>query len=189
MRMAPTDDEASWVRQLVVGLSALVVISLLVGAVIGAIAFAAARMTGIDGTNVAGPTRAPSLVMPTGRPSTSPQAVPDPPGGDEPTPEQRPTTAKPSPIKRPKPITLQVFPARVAPGERINLTGVYQAGEGATLQVQRFEGGWTDFPVTVRVSGGTFSTYVLTSRTGPGRWRVTDLTTGRSSQAVRVTVR
>ena len=78
---------------------------------------------------------------------------------------------------------------RVAPGERINLTGVYPRGEGATMQVQRFENGWTDFPVTARVSGGTFTTYVLTGRTGESRWRVTDVTSGRSSNPVRVTIR
>ena len=51
--------------------------------------------------------------------------------------------------------------------EQIDLTGVYPGGEGAILQVQRFEGGkWEDFPVTASVSNETFSTYVQTSQTG-----------------------
>ena len=40
--------------------------------------------------------------------------------------------------------------------EQIDLTGVYPGGEGAILQVQRFEdGSWDDFPVAVSVSGET----------------------------------
>ena len=60
-------------------------------------------------------------------------------------------------------MTLQVMPVRASAGERVDLSGVYPRGEGATLQVQRFEGGWTDFPVTASVSGGTFRTYIYTS--------------------------
>ena len=186
--MARTDDEAPWARQLLVGLGALVVISLLVGTVVGAVALGAAKLSGIDSAG-GGPTQEPSLVIPTGRPSTSPQAFPDPPDVEEPTPTEEPTTAQPSPTRKPRPLTLQAFPRTVSPGERINLTGVYPGGEGATLQVQRFEGGWTDFPVSARVSGGTFTTYVLTSRTGETRWRVQDTGSGRASNPVRVTIR
>jgi len=186
--MARSDEEAPWTRQLLVGLGALVAISLLVGAVVGAVALGAAKLSGIDSAT-AGPTREPSLFIPSGRPSTSPQAYPDPSEASEPSPTDETTTAEPSPTKAPRTITLQVFPAHVAPGERINLTGVYPTGDGATLQVQRFEGGWTDFPVAARVTGGTFATYVLTSRTGATRWRVTDIGSGRSSNAVRVTIR
>ena len=61
---------------------------------------------------------------------------------------------------------------------RIDLTGTYPTGEGAVLQVQRATGpgddSWVDFPVTVTVSGGQFSTYVQTGRTGPNRFRVID---------------
>jgi hypothetical protein len=99
------------------------------------------------------------------------------------------TASAPSPSERSRAITLQAFPAEVGPGERINLTGVYQRGEGATLQVQRFEnGGWADFPVTVSVSGGVFSTYIMTSRTGEARLRVYDKALQKASNAVRVTI-
>ena len=186
--MARSDDETPWARQLLVGLGALLAISLLVGTVVGAMALGAAKLSGIESAG-GGPTREPSLFIPSGEPSTSPEAYPDPPDVSEPSPTEEPTTASPSPTKQPRPITLQVFPGSVSPGERINLTGVYPTGEGATLQVQRFEGGWTDFPVSARVSGGTFSTYVLTSRTGLTRFRVTDVGSGRSSNPVRVTIR
>lgn len=187
--MARYDDETPWSRTLLMGLGALVAVSLLVGAVVGVVALGAAKLSGIDSAG-SGPTAEPSLYMPTGEPSTSPEAFPDPPEVSEPSPTEETTTAaEPSPTKKPRPITLQVYPGEVSGGERINLTGVYQTGEGATLQVQRFENGWTDFPVTARVSGGTFTTYVLTSRTGLTRFRVTDVATGRSSNPVRVTIR
>ena len=186
--MAPADDEASWPRQLLIGLGALTAISLLVGAIVGAVALGAAKLTGIDSA-AGGPRQEPSLFIPSGTPSTSPEAFPDPPEDSEPTPTEEPSPTRPSRTPRPRPITLQAFPATVSPGERINLTGVYPRGEGATMQVQRFEGGWTDFPVTARVSGGTFSTYILTSRTGATRLRVTDIASGRSSNPVRVMIR
>ena len=67
--------------------------------------------------------------------------------------------------------------------QQIDLTGTYQAGEGAILQVQRMENGaWSDFPVTMSVSGGTFATYVQTSRTGPNEFRVVDTDSGRRVQ-------
>ncbi len=182
------DDETSWARQLLVGLGALVVISLLVGGVVGAIALGAAKMSGIDSAG-GGPTQAPSLFIPSGEPSTSPQAFPDPPELDEPSPTESATPDRPRRTEKARRLTLQAFPRTVSPGERINLTGLYQRGEGATLQVQRFEDGWKDFPVTARVSGGTFTTYVITSRTGETRWRVRDLGAGRSSNPVRVTIR
>ena len=73
--------------------------------------------------------------------------------------------------------------------QQIDLTGTYQAGEGAILQVQRFEdGAWVDFPVTVSVSGGTFATYVLTGRTGPNQFRVVDTDSEAVSNEVTVTV-
>lgn len=186
--MARLDDEAPWSRTLLMGLAALVGVSLLVGVVVGAVAFGAAKLTGL-GESAGGSTEEPSLYIPSGKPSTSPEAYPDPPDVEEPTPTEEPTPEEPTPTKPVPDITLQAFPAEVTGGERINLTGIYPAGEGATLQVQRFEGQWTDFPVTANVRGGTFTTYVLTSRTGLTRFRVTDVASGRSSNPVRVTVR
>lgn len=180
------EDETPW-STLLVGLAALVAVSLLIGAVVGVVVFGATKLTGIDEAT-GGPTVAPSLYIPSGKPSSSPEAYPDPPELEA-TPTEEATTEEPSPTKAPRAITLQGFPAQVSGGERINLTGIYAAGDGATLQVQRFEGGWTDFPVTVNVSGGTFTTYVLTSRTGVTRFRVTDQASGKSSNPVRITIR
>jgi hypothetical protein len=57
------------------------------------------------------------------------------------------------------------------------------------LQVQRKEGGsWSDFPVSVTVSDGRFSTYVQTGRSGPNRFRVRDTDSKRVSNPVTVRV-
>jgi hypothetical protein len=190
MAPAPDDDDA-WLRQVLQGLGALVVISLLVGGVIAAIALGAAKMTGLGQSSANGPVQQPSLYIPPGEPTTTPQVYPDPGRSQEPSPTASASTnptEEPSPRKQSKAISLQAFPAQVAPGERINLTGVYPSGEGATLQVQRFENGWTDFPVSVSVSGGIFNTYVLTSRAGETRFRVYDKALQKASNPVRVRI-
>ena len=190
--MAPsTDDESSGTHPVLVGLAALVVISLLVGGVVSVIALGAAKLSGIDSSAAGVPTVSPSLYMPTDEPTTRPDSYVDP--SDFPQPSETPSEAEssptePSPSERSRAITLQAFPSEVSPGERINLTGVYPAGEGAVLQVQRFENGWTDFPVNANVSGGLYNTFILTSRTGKARFRVIDHALNRASNPVTVTV-
>jgi hypothetical protein len=190
--MAPsTDDESSGTHPVLVGLAALVVISLLVGGVVSVIALGAAKLSGIDSSAAGGPTVAPSLYMPTDVPTTRPDSYVDP--SDFPQPSETPSETEssptePSPSERSRAITLQAFPSEVSPGERINLSGVYPAGEGAVLQVQRFENGWTDFPVNANVSGGIYNTFILTSRTGKARFRVIDHALNRASNPVTVTV-
>jgi hypothetical protein len=188
--MAASDDDSGWGRQLLIGLGALAVISLLVGGVVAVVALGAAKFSGLDGSSADGPVARPSLYMPTGEPTTTPQSYPDPSGYKPPSPsESASPEGEPSKTPKSRAITLQAFPNEVSPGERINLTGVYQRGEGATLQVQRMENGsWSDFPVTVSVSGGVFNTYIITSRTGDTRLRVYDKALQKGSNAVRVTI-
>lgn len=192
--MEPTpEDDDPWVRQVLQGLGALVVISLLVGAVVAVVALGAAKVTGVGQSSASGPAEQPSLYIPPGKPTTTPQVYadpsdfrqPSPSGSQSQSPDEQPSHSE---KKKSKAISLQAFPRHVAPGERINLTGVYPAGEGATLQVQRFEGGWSDFPVTASVSGGIFNTWVLTSRSGENRFRVYDKALRKASNEVRVTV-
>lgn len=86
-------------------------------------------------------------------------------------------------------LQLDVSPQQVGPSERINLTGRYQGADGVTLQVQRFEGGsWADFPVTASVNGGTFQTWIQTSRTGEQRLRMLDTQDETASNEVTVQV-
>lgn len=191
--MRAYDDESPWHRKVLVGLAALVAVSLVVGGVMAAVVFGATRLVGIGEASTSGPEEEPSLYIPTDKPTTTPESFPDPSGSPtSPSPSPSAPSEEPSksPSKKPKDITLQAFPARVAPGERINLTGVYPQGEGATLQVQRFEGGsWAPFAdVTAQVSGGIFDTWVITSRTGVNRFRVVDLGSGKASNPVRVRI-
>ncbi len=150
--------------------------ALVIGGVVSAFALGAARVSGID-SNSSGPTAEPSLVIPS----------------DTPTPDATPSSSAPAsptarPTRKPTPISLQASPQQVTAGGRIDLTGSYAQGTGATLQVQRFDGGWTDFPVTVSVNGTQFATYIQTSRTGDARFRVLDKASGKASNEVRVTV-
>lgn len=190
--MDPSADDDSGRRQVLSGLGALVVVTLLVGGIVSLMALGAVRLSGLDGSSAArGPVEEPSLYIPPGVPSTSPEVYPDPTLPDREEPSESPTAEESMAEQRrqDKRITLQAFPLDAFPGERITLTGVYPAGEGAILQVQRFEGSWTDFPVSVTVSGGLFNTYIITSRTGEARFRVTDKALGRSSNPVTVTIR
>lgn len=188
--MAPSDED-SGSRQVLIGLGALVVVTLLVGGIASAMALGAARLSGLGNSSSAGgPVQAPSLYIPPGEPSTTPEVYPDPTRPDREAPSE-PASEEETPKagRLSKKISLQAFPLEASAGERITMTGVYPAGEGATLQVQRFEGAWTDFPVSVTVSGGMYSTYILTSRTGEARFRVTDKALSRSSNPVTVTIR
>jgi hypothetical protein len=188
--MAADDEDERWGRQLLTGLGALAATTLVIGVVVGVAALGAVRLFGLDEGSPQ--TRSePTLYLPSGTPTTSPESYPDP---------VRPSSrsAEPSPSaessgraegRKRRRISLQAFPARVSPGERINLTGVYRAGEGATMQVQRFEGGsWVDFPVTATVRAGIFETFVTTSRTGRSRFRVLQLGPGKASNPVTVHV-
>lgn len=192
------DDEKPWTRQLLVVVGVLVAVALVIGAMVSVIALGAAKVTGISSAKATA-TSKPSLYVPSGKPTVGLEPYPEPSGrpqrhkkgsggssqgsGSSDSPDSPDSNKKTQ-------ITLQVYPQQVAPSQRINLTGLYTGGEGAQLQVQRFEGGsWSDFPVTASVSGGQFSTYVTTTHPGPQRIRVADKATHRISNAVRVTVR
>jgi hypothetical protein len=186
----PEDEDAPWTRQLLVVAGVLVAVALVIGGVVSAIALGAVNVTGINSAGN-GPSKPPSLYIPSGSPTTRPETFPDPaaPSGSAdqtPSPSQTPTPKHEK--KKAKAISLQVFPAKVAANQRINLTGVYRGGEGARLQVQRFDGGWTDFPVSTSVSGGLFNTYIFSGRSGTNRFRMVDKASGRHSNAVRVRI-
>ena len=185
----PEDEDAPWTRQLLVGAGVLVAVALVIGGVVSVIALGAAKVTGIDSAG-SGPSSPPSLYIPSDQPTTRPENFPDPtkPSGSAsaaPAPSAAPTAKK---KPKSKAISLQAFPAKVGANQRINLTGVYQGGEGAQLQVQRFDGGWSDFPVSTSVSGGLFNTYIFSGRSGTNRFRMVDKANGRHSNAVRVQI-
>lgn len=183
------DDDQRWPRQLAVGLGAILVVGLLLGGVMSMFALGATEVAGIGDETTSAPVE-PSLYFPTGEPSTGEQPT----AGPNVTPPAQPSPS-PSPTPRRKPrkpkprLSLQAFPASVSPGQRINLTGVYAGAEGRVLQVQRRESGaWTDFPVDARVVGGSFQTWIATSRSGLQQFRMLDTASGTHSNVVRVTI-
>lgn len=170
------NPEPTWQRQLLVGLSVLLVIGVLVGVIVAGIAVKAADYLGV-GSGHSGST--PESVLPSTGDATKVEPTKTPPPSSPP-PSTTPVTA----------ITLTETPATVAAGEHINLSGQYPGGDGATLQIQRSigSGAWADFPVTTNVSGGAFATYIITSYTGVNHIRVVDKATGKMSNVVTVTV-
>lgn len=187
--MAGNDEHSGWLRQFLLGTGLLLLVALLIGGIVGVVAIGMLNVLGVGSASGSAGQR-PTLYIPDLSPTTSPKAYAVPPAATTsgaPAPSASSSaSAKP---KKPKPqISLQGFPDHVAPGQRISLTGTYPGAEGATLQVQQFQHGWSDFPVSVTVSGGIFTTYVITSRTGPQRFRVVDQASGRHSNDVQVAV-
>ena len=175
-------------KQLAVSLGAMLAVATVLGLVVGVAALGAFRVVGGGGGDATA--EEPSLSFPTRTPDSPPtpdsprSPVPSEPQGEDTSSRDEPRSRTP---RRPA-INLTVSPVSVAAMERIDLTGTYRGGEGATLRVQRFEGGWSDFPTTASVSDGTFATYVMTGRTGRNRFRVVDEASGARSNPVTVRV-
>lgn len=177
------------------GLLAMVAVGLAVGLLLGLVTLLGARLTGLGGDGGNAETAVevgPSLYLPTPKPTAkpsgplvtlSPGAAPQ---GEIVEPAEPPLTTAPAAGV----ISLQVASSQVESMERIDLSGVYVGGEGAILQVQRFDdGAWEDFAsIDVAVQGETFTTYVQTGRPGDQRFRVRDTDTGKVSNEVVVTV-
>jgi hypothetical protein len=174
----------------VAGLLALLGVGLAIGLLISGAALAGTSVLGLGESGDAGQASSDQTInVPKPEPT-------DPPTGPLITLEPKPssdgsgeTEAPPEPEDA---ISLSAAVTEVRPGEPIDLSGVYPGGEGATLVVQRLEDGeWVDFAegdVTTRVSNETFSTYVLTERTGLNTWRVRDQATDEVSNEVRVQI-
>jgi hypothetical protein len=184
-------DDESPRRALVTALAAMAGVAVIVGLAVGAVAVVVFHYAGVDGS--AASAEAPqSLFIPKYQPTpsaTGNDGLHLPNYSPSPSPsfgEQQPSE---SPSPRQNRITLFVAPQRVSAGERINFNGVYGAGEGKALQVQRLEAGqWTDFPVNATVRGGVFDTWIQTSRTGRAVFRVYDAQADRASNRVVVQI-
>ncbi|CAN5582440.1 hypothetical protein BH11ACT8_BH11ACT8_23320 [soil metagenome] len=176
------------------GLLALVAVAVVVGLVVGGGALVATKALGLgDSTgNDPAATDSATLYLPdlTNANSQPEDYLSLPADPETASPSQ--SAPPPKQTKPPKPqpkITLSAAQTAVAPMERIDLTGAYQQGEGAILRVQQFEAGqWTDFPVTVPVTGGQFTTYIQASAVGLNRFRLIDTDTGETSNEVRVQI-
>jgi hypothetical protein len=179
-----SEDEG---HPIVSGLVALVGVGVVVGLLVSVGALAASSVLGLGGGDDGGTASSQqSMYLP--KPSdtaqeTGPKITLAP--GEE-TPTGTTTSSAPEQFA----ISLSAAATEVGPMEEIYLTGVYPGGEGAVVQVQRFEDGkWTDFPVDAVVSGTTFSTYVQTAQVGVNRFRVRDTEGPDASNEVRVKVR
>lgn len=177
------DQEPSWQRQLVIGLSALLAIGVLIGGIFAVIAVKAADYAGIGEDRG---TSSPAPILPTtgDRTSTAPPTT----TATEPTTPPKPT--KPTKRKPQHPITLTASPPSVGSFERVNLSGRYPGHDGARLQVQRSlgSGPWADFPIDTSVSDGGYATYIQTSMLGVNHFRMLDKTTGAMSNVATVTI-
>lgn len=188
----PDDREDEPGRALAWALAAMLGVAVVVGLCIGGAMVAVAQVGGLtDSGGKGGEAAAPAtLYMPSYVPTKGSEGE----GFDVPGPQDLPSLPSDftdGPEKKPKShtITLFVAPQNVSPGERINFNGVYTDGEGARLQIQRKEGAaWTDFPVDATVRGGSFETWIQTSRTGTTKFRVYDADTRRASNVVTVRI-
>ena len=176
------------------GFIALVAVGLVVGLVLGGVALGATRVLGVgDEESSSTASDDTDFFLPKPSPTDGPSGplitlAPEQGGAGEtesgrPEPQQTEETDDGE-----GQITLTVGQSTVGVMQNIDLTGVYPGGEGAVLQVQKFSGGWQDFPVTAVVSNETFATYVQTSSQGVNRFRVVDSETGTASNEIKVTV-
>lgn len=197
------NDDSPWYRSLVAGVGALLGVALLVGGLISLVALGAVSISGL-GDSEGTPRAEPSLHIPESSESPDEEdeeglTLADLNGGVDPresrsaSPDAEPSKSPEAEEKKSKPprsvISLSASPLEVSRMEKIYLSGTYPGGEGASLQVQRFSGRWTDFPTSASVSGGTFSSYVMTGQAGPNKFRVVDPANGKTSNVVTVTVR
>ena len=170
------------------GLAALVGVGVVVGLLVSGGALAATSVLGLGGDDEGGGTSSSSQSMYLPKPSATESAT-----GPAVTLAPGETTAPVAPTTSAVPefpIALSAQATDVSAMQEIYLTGVYPGGEGKVVQVQRLEGGeWTDFAtVDAVVSGETFSTYVLTARTGENQFRVRDTDSDAVSNEVKVNV-
>jgi hypothetical protein len=181
-----SEDEG---HPIVAGLAALIGVGVVVGLLVSGAALAGSSILGLSGGDDNGTASSQQSMY---LPKPSDTAVASGPQITLQPGEETPTATESSSAAAPEfPISLSAAATEVGPMEEIYLTGVYPGGEGAVVQVQRFENGkWDDFAtVDAVVSGETFSTYVQTAQTGVNRFRVRDTDGPNVSNEVRVKVR
>lgn len=189
-----SDEQEKSGNPVVSGLVALLAVSLTVGLILGAVALVGTRLLGVggesDGSTGASVRESAIIPRPSRTEGNGPQVtLQTEETEDLETEEVETEPAETKTTKAEKTITLQAGQTAVGNFERIDLSGIYPGGEGAILQVQRFENGqWADFDATIPVSGEQFATYVQSAQTGVNRFRVIDNATGEASNPITVTV-
>lgn len=170
------ENENDWVKQVLVGVAVLLGVAALVGGLIGFVSLKAADFAGITSD----PTSSRETMVLGPRSPTPPTTAPH-------TPRTSTTTPPPRPSRTG--IVLHAAPSSAAAYDKITLTGTCRVPACTTLQVQRKEAGtWVDFPTQTTVNDGRFSTYIQTGHTGINLFRVQEISSGRASLPVRVTI-
>lgn len=189
-------------RPVVNGLVALVAVGLGVGLILALVALLGSNLLGLgdtDGSASDDRSVGETLYLPSPAETTGPSGPritlatedPDEEDGGDSDESAEPEEAEESDSESPDPkkISLQAVNSRVSAGERIYFSGVYPGGEGAILWVQRWQGGaWADFPASVGVTNGTFSSYLFTGVSGVNRFRVINRDDGTVSNEIRIRV-
>jgi pyruvate/2-oxoglutarate dehydrogenase complex dihydrolipoamide acyltransferase (E2) component len=178
---------------IVSGLIALAGVTVAVGLVLGLLVVAGSSVLGLGGESDTGTStseRSMYLPKPQKTPTETAPEVTLAPGASGSAEPERTASSEPTESASPrKQITLSASTTSASAMEQFDLTGVYPSGEGAILQVQRFEGGaWADFNATGSVSGGTFQIPIYTSQAGVNRFRVVDSDSGLESNEIRITI-
>ena len=184
-------------RPVAAGLAALTGVAVVIGLLAGVTVLLGTKILGVGGGEAqAGdtPTAGETLFLPDPAPTTGPSGPRitldvDPKEQAEAEAEEKEEAAEEKDEKKKEKLTLRAGQTSVSAMQRIDLSGSYKKGEGAILQVQRKENGtWADFPVTVSVRDGSFSTYVMTGQSGKTKFRVVDTDSGEKSNVVTVKI-
>ena len=175
-------------RPVLWGIAALGLAAVAAGLVVGLGLVFGLGMVGLGGgggDSSAAPAAQETLFLPTPTPTETEAPDDESETSDDDAPDAPDGPAK---VKR-KPIEIVVGQTTVAPMAQIDITGTATLPDGAILRVQRFENeAWVDFPVTARVEGQRYATYVQTGREGVNRFRMIDTDSGKASKAVEVTI-
>ena len=185
MNLDPSSTDGARNLLLVKLLGGLVVTGIAIGLVVGLLGTTVLRSMGLEEQPAPEPTPEEQVTeVIDGGPDADDQSP-----SDEETDEAEEEDAKET-ANKPPPSVLKASPNPASAGAEITLSGSFRGLHAGSLQVQRREGGtWTDFPVDASVdSDGTFSTYIITSRSGTAPFRMLHEDTGRTSPIVKVTI-
>ena len=192
-RYLDEDERRARLRRFVVTIA---VIAAVAGVLIGGALWLMLRAVGVDGgTSASTQPTAPYTPLPTTAlpvPKASQSGQPGGAGG----PSSAPATSLSDSASSAAPstsvgdITLVSAEDTVGSMQQIDLSGSWPNHDGVQLQVQRREGGrWVNFAdVRPTVTSGTFTTYVMTGRTGRNVFRVIDPASKAVSNSVAVRV-
>lgn len=184
-------------RPVLAGIAALTGVAVVVGLLAGITVLLATKILGVEGGGVEAsgstPTAGETLYLPDPVETKAPEGpritLDVDPEDLEVSDEETAEDQKKDKDKKKDEFTLRAGQDSVVAMQRIDLTGTYPQGNGAILRVQRKENGaWADFPVTVSVRDGSYSTYVMTGQMGVTKFRVLDTDSGKKSNVVTVAI-